>query len=57
MDVKEILAEKKKLVDREVMKHIPNKEPRLHYEMMRDYPSRGGKWAATTIITHNPTSA
>ncbi|MCD4740563.1 polyprenyl synthetase family protein [archaeon] len=43
MKVKEILLEKKKKVDEEVLKHIPNKEPKLHYEMMRDYPSRGGK--------------
>ncbi|MCD6414857.1 MAG: polyprenyl synthetase family protein [Candidatus Diapherotrites archaeon] len=43
MDVKKILAEKKALVDREVMKYLPNKEPILHYKMIQDYPSRGGK--------------
>lgn len=43
MDIKKVLAEKKRLVDQEVLKHIPDREPHLHYKMMRDYPSRGGK--------------
>lgn len=43
MGIKDILAEKKSRVDKEVLDNIPEKEPHVHYDMMRDYPSRGGK--------------
>jgi geranylgeranyl diphosphate synthase type II len=38
-----ILDEKRKLIDEEISKNLPKKEPKELYELMRDYPFRGGK--------------
>lgn len=43
LKVMRILDEKRKLIDKEIFKHLPKKEPKDLYGLMRDYPSRGGK--------------
>lgn len=38
-----ILDEKRKLIDEEIFKHLPKGEPKELYDLIKDYPSRGGK--------------
>jgi len=43
LKIMRILDEKRKLIDEEISKNLPKKEPKELYELMRDYPFRGGK--------------
>ena len=42
-NIVEILDEKRKLIDQEIFKNLPKKEPKDLYDLINDYPARGGK--------------
>jgi geranylgeranyl diphosphate synthase type II len=54
MDIKQILASKKPIIDKMVFKLLPEKhnipEIQTLYNMMRDYPKRGGKRLRPVLI-------
>jgi len=43
IDFKAVLEEKKKITYDEIEKYLPRKEPKGHYDAVREYPSRKGK--------------
>jgi geranylgeranyl diphosphate synthase type II len=49
-DIMKVLEGKKALIWPELQKYLPNKEPRFHYDMVRDYPQRGGKYLRAGLI-------
>jgi len=43
LDIMGILEEKRKLIDEEIFRNLPQKEPKDLYDLIKDYPARGGK--------------
>jgi geranylgeranyl diphosphate synthase type II len=43
LDVFKVLEEKAKVVENELQPYLPSKEPKELYDLMREYPMRGGK--------------
>ncbi|MCD6522565.1 MAG: polyprenyl synthetase family protein [Candidatus Diapherotrites archaeon] len=50
MDVKTILAKRKRIVQREMLKQIGSGKPKILWDMMKDYPQRGGKFLRPALI-------
>ena len=50
MDIMKVLEGKKAVIWPELQKYLPNKEPKFHYDMVRDYPERGGKYLRAGLI-------
>jgi len=50
MNVMKILADKKALIWPELKKYLPQKKPAFFYEIVRDYPERGGKYLRGGLI-------
>lgn len=46
----EELEKLKKPVWKEIQKYLPNKEPKDHYEMIKDYPTRQGKYFRPGLV-------
>jgi geranylgeranyl diphosphate synthase type II len=49
-DIMAVLKEKGKEVDAEIFRLLPDKEPKMLYDMMKDYPSRGGKRLRPALV-------
>jgi len=47
--IMKILNEKRNLINEEIFKHLPKKEPKELYDIIQDYPSRGGKRLRSTL--------
>ncbi|MEM5814334.1 MAG: polyprenyl synthetase family protein [Candidatus Aenigmatarchaeota archaeon] len=50
LDIMKVLEGKKALIWPELQKYLPNKEPKFHYALVRDYPERGGKYLRAGLI-------
>ena len=50
IDFKAALEEKKKITYDEIEKYLPTKEPKGHYDAVKEYPSRKGKALRPTLL-------
>lgn len=50
IDFTKVLAEKKDITYNEIFKYLPDKEPKEHYQSVREYPSRKGKALRPTLL-------
>ncbi|NCS98554.1 MAG: geranylgeranyl diphosphate synthase [Candidatus Huberarchaeum crystalense] len=50
VDFLDVLAEYRELVFNKLIKEIPQKEPYGHYEILRDYPLRKGKYIRSFLL-------
>jgi len=49
-DIMKVLESKKAVIWPELKKYLPDREPKFHYDMVRNYPERGGKYLRGGLI-------
>ncbi len=50
LDIMKVLEGKKAVIWPELKRYLPDKEPKFHYALVRDYPERGGKYLRAGLI-------
>jgi len=50
LDIMKVLEGKKAVIWPELKRYLPDKEPKFHYDMVKDYPERGGKYLRAGLI-------
>jgi len=50
MDIMKVLEGKKALIWLELQRYLPDREPKFFYDMVRDYPARGGKYLRAGLV-------
>ncbi len=50
IDFMSVLKIKREIVWKEIQKYLPDKEPKGHYKMIREYPERRGKYVRPSLV-------